>query len=152
MNEKARKIVNETLGFLFPNGVTSLYFYSDFRGKKLEDNPFKNLNLDNSILECLNIMRYCESYDENAHYECREGANRSVIDVWRHLKYFNPDLTIFEVMNTVYKLIYYDNLINTFICGDIYRRVLIAGENEFYAHDYDIYDVFHLFLDEWKNI
>jgi hypothetical protein len=156
MNQQARNTVNSKLLSLFPNGVTTLYFANyegidAFRNK----NPFEGLGLDTSIMRCLQYNKEYESFfsgKNNEWCETPSGANRSVIDIWRHIKHYNPDLTIFEVMDCLYDLVYEDNDINCFICGDIGRRVFIIDEDVFYLNDGDMYDVFHITFDEWKNI
>ena len=152
MNEDARKMINDRLERLFPEGVTTLYF-SNRSGVNAfgERNPFNDQSeLSEKIYTCLQLNKHSVSY--SSYFETYAGANRSVIDVWRHIKHYYPDTTIFEVMSTVYNMIYETQQINTFICGDIGRRVLIIDKEDWYAHDSDEYDVFYITLDEWNNI
>lgn len=150
MNEKARKIVNERLDIIFPDGVRSLYF-SDYDSiLTISKNPFEKLSLGDSIIKCLELMKdFCSSTKN--YLETGDDCNRSVIDIWRHLRYYNTKLTIFDVMRELYILVDMGS-ISTFICPNIKRRVFIYGEDDFYANDLEIHDTLHLTFYEWENI
>src|SRR3972149_8159500 len=63
----------------------------------------EKLSLDRLVLKCLDLTNLYHSYSEDNVIETNMGKYRSVLDIWRHVKYFRPEVTIFEVMNSLYR-------------------------------------------------
>lgn len=51
--------------------------------------------------------------------------NRSSLDIWRHCKYFRPDITIFEVMDSLYRQ---QGKLKSQFCWQVMRRVFNSVE------------------------
>jgi hypothetical protein len=97
--------------------------------------------------------------------ETYAGCNRSVLDIWRHCIYYRPELTIFDIMNSLYSLVY-DGDISTLFCGNIERRVFYIyfsynEEDDDFSGEFDGYqdssdeeeeDEFGLVFPEWCGI
>lgn len=83
--------------------------------------------------------------------------NRSTIDIWRHVKFFKPETTIFQVMEILYKGIK-KGLYYTVRCPDISRRVFkirklrIRNAGSSLAFGFDTGDEFGLHIQDWENI
>lgn len=157
MNQEKRDIVNSRLKDIFCGEIDTLYF-SNYDGENIfERSPFKDLSLIDSIIECLRLNEdNCSANSRTKSVETGEDCNRSVIDIWRHLKYYNSELTIFEVMSCLYNYIMneteYDYKISTFICSDIRRRVFILKDHRFYVTDKSVNDSLHINFHDWNNI
>lgn len=54
------------------------------------------------------ILEKCVGYDSytvtSMRYETSSGRMRSSLDIWRHVKYYRPDVDIFSVMEALYQL------------------------------------------------
>lgn len=82
--------------------------------------------------------------------ETGKGRYRSVLDIWRHLKYYR-DVSIFEVMNALYNM---STSIRGWRCSTIRRRVFWIEEygNAKGFNHYEEIDELGLTLYEWENI
>lgn len=156
MNQEKRNTVNDRLGVIFGNEIEVLYF-SDWDEKNIfNKNPFDGMSLIDSIIECLSLNKEFCSTSQKGGLETDSNCNRSVIDIWRHLKYYNPELTIFEVMSCLYEYIMSEDeeefRISTFICPNIGRRVFILDDTSYYVSDTQFADALHIDFHEWNNI
>lgn len=110
------------------------------------------LPLDLLILECLKLsLSYCSKDSVNDKIETEPNKYRSSLDIWRHVIYFNPEITIFDVMESLYenrgKLI-------THYCPDIKRRVFKLPRDHYFTsmNDEDCLDEYELTFYDWENI
>lgn len=160
MNKAHRERVNsylsvcntEPLEFYRQDWIGQTYKYS-----KAGDDDFiealkisKEISLSDAILS---LLSYTNAYASgiNDNIETTPGRLRSVIDIWRHLKKYNPDLTIFEVMDSIYK----DNsYLYSHYCGFIDRRVFCLADNDEYPEEINDWDddEFGFNFDYWSDI
>ena len=73
---------------------------------------------------------------ETKELETPPARNRSSFDIWRHVKYFNSDITIYQVMHVLADLIINKirNETISFFCPDIKRRIFIFKKYD--KHNY----------------
>lgn len=157
MSDEERAFVNDFIG---DEETSVLYFMKD--DKTFVDIPFHELQ--DLVLNVIFTASHMESYqmeEGRPVYQCRPGANRSALDIWRHCKYYLPDTTIFDVMRVLYRVTAgtdpVDRDLTTFICGDIDRRVFQicrdqsrnAGTQRFGMSERD---EFGLLFSEWESI
>ena len=107
-------------------------------------------NLDDMVLNCINLARQFTSNNINSKkVETWAGRWRSVLDIWRHVIYFKSDVTIFQVMESIYRL--RENF-SSHYCTTIRRRVFNVFSNNVWPIDGDSYDEFNLPFRVWENI
>lgn len=75
--------------------------------------------------------------------------NRSVLDIWRHVKSVKSHITIFDTMNACKNLVERKRISSLF-CKDISRRVFYAGLLRNGFSDENRSDEFNLTLSEWE--
>lgn len=87
---------------------------------------------------------------ETEEYECDADRNRSSLDIWRHVIFFRPSTTIFEVMEKLYELVA-ERRITSIYCGNVKRRVFryYTDSNHLGCSTNDEYG---LELINWKRI
>ena len=126
MNEDNREIVNRYLKHV---PTSDLQFQELF----LEGNPvgagLDELPLDDLVEKCLNLTFFYSSVSDDLGEECYNGRDRSVLDIWRHVKFFSPDTTIFEVMNSIHKLSKTKRLVGQH-CNDTGRQMFNLKTNQ----------------------
>lgn len=78
-----------------------------FKGYEPEKNPLEGLSTLSSVLEVLRLSGKYPSYlffeGQIDGFETYQGCWRSVGDIWRHVVYFRPEITIFDVMDCIYE-------------------------------------------------
>lgn len=84
--------------------------------------------------------------------ETRPHARRSALDIWRHCKYYSRDITIFDVMASLYNQ---RSILCGQFCNQVERRVfrikeLVKGSPE--LRDVTTQDEFGLVFEQWKEI
>lgn len=83
------------------------------------DTPIKDL-----ILWCLETSYWHKSVDtETGVVETRNGAARTSLDIWRHIKYINPDITLESVIKALWEMGTIDGTLKGHRCADIGRQV-----------------------------
>jgi hypothetical protein len=100
---------------------------------------------------------YCSSsLLEDGTLDTPPGKNRSVLDIWRHVKFYLPEVTIFDVMYTLTTI---RDSYKSFWCNNIKRRVFVDkfSENIYYKDYYrndteNKMDEFNLPFFSWKTI
>lgn len=84
-------------------------------------------------------------------FETYSGCLRSSIDIWRHIKKYNPNITIYEVMKCIHD--YFDAMeLYNHNCCTIERRVFrISDDNDYRPEMFDKNDAdeFGLRFCEW---
>lgn len=110
------------------------------------------------VRECLSYMDMYDSTNaKTKKYETSHSAERrSVVDIYRHLRYYYPRISIFQLMRAIWELDYALEL-DGMLCTGIGRRVFRYSYNEIGDKGYDIIhkeeeDEFGLYFDEWKDI
>ena len=122
---------------------------------KLKDETLEKigkLELDELILEVLKLTNDHRSYTDNVKIslETTSGRWRSVYDIWRHVLYFNKEVSLLDVMASMYKN---KDKYSGHYCPDIHRRVFKYIQNRGSAVDDDNYsDEFNLKLRDWCEI
>lgn len=145
-------INNLVIDFLQTVDTTPLIFYKCTK----EVESFKELTLDELVYECLSLTDcYGSQNPETLSYETQSGKWRSVLDIWRHVRYYQPDVTIFDVMRSLWEQRV--KLVGQ-ICNDIHRRVFKLHEHSewaelvWYENEPEDYDEFELNFNEWADI
>lgn len=108
----------------------------------------KNGSIEDAVYIVLQLCINCTSFF-NGNYDCHAEANRSSGDIWRHLKKYRPDVTIFEVMRALYELSA-NEIIGCDYCDGIRKRVFWGYGSSTYG--FTIIDEYGLEFDEWTNI
>lgn len=107
--------------------------------------------LDEFILEILNWTEEVPSYEsekKDCEEYCREGANRSSGDIWRHAKAYKKNITIFKVMEVLFRI---KHECTVQLCETIHKRVFSSdGDNDDY--DWGEPDEYGLNFGEWQHI
>jgi hypothetical protein len=126
---------------------------------KYQDNKVQELEFKTNgqlVKECLLLSQeYC-SY-QGLIKETDRCRNRSSLDIWRHCKYFKPDITIFDVMHELY-ILGEENSVETLFCEEVQRRVFYSdpgyfdGEDDFDDYCNEIYDEYELLFKDWDII
>lgn len=133
-----------------------LYFGTQEFSNKFES--IKNSSIEELIICCLNFLRSGCSYrkiDGELVPDTGSCRYRSSIDIWRHIISIRPEVTIFEVMNSIYNI--KDKLYGQY-CTTVWRRVFKNKPKDLYG---DIYpnienqtmeDEYNLLFSSWKDI
>ncbi len=118
------------------------YNYKDFKYTYTPANyidlDVKKLGLPTVIVKVLNYTQDLAS-GINGVIETESGRLRSSLDIWRHIKKYNPQTTIYEVMKCIADNWGEMNLYSH-ICCTIERRVFRIAEDSFDEDDDDYYD------------
>lgn len=109
------------------------------------------LNLDDLIIQTVGLTSIYNSYNEKNMRTCYDDRWRSSLDIWRHVKFYKPDVTIFQVMNSLFSL--QDKLIGHY-CEQIWRRVFRKkiGNSTSILRGLRERDEYNLTFYEWENI
>ena len=122
------------------------FYYPDTNIK----HPDLTLSLDEFVMQIVNLTHSYRSKNINNWTETNLGKWRSSLDIWRHVIYYKPEVTIFEVMEALYnrKKYYVSHY-----CPDIQRRVFKLEKNykDGYLQEIDR-DEYGLYFYEWENI
>jgi hypothetical protein len=120
------------------------------------DSPRKKLNstdVNAMVLRCLRLTIAYKSASVKMPLveQCKENASRSVLDIWRHIIYYYPDITIFQVMNSLFDLVA-SSVVTTLYCNQIKRRVFFFSAYPNYIRNRLSVDEFDLAIDDWRDI
>jgi len=108
------KLQKAVLSYLSYHDTSPLVFLED----KSENIPD---DLDELIIFCLERMSYNSSKNYiNNRIETDPNKWRSSIDIWRHVKFYKPEITIFDVMDSLYRQ--QDELVGHY-CITVQRQV-----------------------------
>jgi hypothetical protein len=140
--------------YLHQNDTSPLFF--GFQDSDTEPNQVDNTgDLDNLVYSIIRATRHNGSFDEHGELDTEGNRSRSSIDIWRHVKSYRPDVTIFEVMRSMYALSYSEDrpLVGHW-CSTVNRRVFRAKEDfpNWNLLVADQSDEYNLILDDWENI
>lgn len=121
-----------------------------------EQPDVENMTLNKLVHHCLWLTSYYVSYDaETEHYQCDSNRWRSSGDLWRHVIYYKPDVTIIDVI----KVLWEDrHLFVGHYCEDVHRRVfkcaVVERGSKLYFEDCDEDDLdeYNLNFPEWATL
>ncbi len=141
--EKAR---GKVITYLRGRNKSPLHFMNSYLGEKIDIKNAERRSLIGLIIE---ILSYNEDY-----YSSGKGTKRkeyydyrTSLDIWRHVIYYRPEVTIFEVMkciaNNKEKFVGH-------ICHEIDCRVFSNSIGESEPDDQDDFDEYGLMFKEWK--
>ena len=116
-----------------------------------EREPRKTLGLKGIVYHCLELTgNYHSQNTVTNNIETSSDRFRSVYDIWRHVLYYRPKVTIIDVMNTLWR--FRRSYIGHY-CPDIQRRVFKVGSGLSWEGmpDQDVADEFDLYFEDWKK-
>jgi hypothetical protein len=159
MNQENRDKVNNYLNSFYVQSLSPLKF-NNYESNKEEFDSSKH-SIESMVLRALELTKMYPSYDvETNEFECLSKAMRSSLDIWRHIKYYYPDVTIFQVMNALFNV--YEGGTDHYglFCCNINRRVFKVGRKGFTESSWmrDMsssgrsVDEYGLVWDDWKDI
>jgi hypothetical protein len=88
------------------------------------------------------------AYAKNGSRQCRAGASRSALDLWRLYRFYFGDIKFREILNALYHLNEEAGDISTQFCGTVHKRVFWIGDGDNYDREY--MDEFGLKFPEWQ--
>ncbi len=134
--------------YLSRHETSPLEFKEIFSEREIKSDISDTQSLETLIERCLQLMEIACSYNtETGALETIDGKWRSSLDIWRHIKLFRPQVTIYQVMKTLW--IIKSKLVGHY-CPDIRRRVFKLKETNLtcglvygtmYKRQLDEYDV-----------
>lgn len=120
---------------------------------------YQDLVLDNSRIEdyeymviyCIKMSSVCRSLYLDGSTQTDPSRNRSVLDIWRHIKFFNPSADIFSVMRALYSVTN-----GGWYCCNVHKRVfasrdIIENVPDHY-HNISVRDEFDFITGDWETI
>lgn len=135
---------------------TPLQFYNldpiDFK------NYIENKTLEELTLNCLDLTNRYSSINLKGRVETSPERRRSSLDIYRHVIYFNPEITVFDIMSILYKN---KKLLFGNYCYQVHRRVFKLMKNVHHYAYWDEpsrlsnlrkHDEYGLIFSDWKNI
>lgn len=141
-------IEQQVLDYISHYDQTPLYFKS----KSVNKESISKLSINDLVMKVLSLTKRYSSYNlKTGAKETKINRRRSSLDIWRHCKYFQPDITIFQVMRSLYKL---EPAINSNYCGFVYRRVFRITDNllPLYLRGHEVHDEYKLLFSSWRDI
>jgi len=123
--------------------------------KRLLDERVQDSSLDEKVFWALHRCKQFSSINKLGNTETRADKWRSSLDIWRHVIYRNPEITIFDVMTSLYDQ---QGKLLSLCCNAINRRVFRTGIGEDFRvgaygfKDKNIEDEYMLEFISWKNI
>lgn len=165
MNKEHRKLVNDYISNISDSAKVKLYFNSTFQDI-YSDAAKSKLSLNKLIILTLlftNCSPSCRKDTGGYLYrETDEERNRSVLDIYRHIKSVRKSITIFSVMHSLYNVTFQpgsvrnNSPVEMSVCSTIERRVFyFVGVSLGRVYDdYDLqeFDEFNLQFKSWRYI
>ena len=148
-------IQQQVLDYINERNTTPLQFWKLNEIKEEELTNIANSgNLDMLVFKCLECTNVYYSFNiSTRNMETTSNRWRSSLDIWRHVKYFKSDVTIFQVMKSLWDI--KENLVGHY-CPDIQRRVFkdkISNPYGYYlACNDNIFDEYSLEWEDWEHI
>lgn len=149
MNKNVEKRIlerrNKVLNYINTHRNDVLHFYIT-PGIYMENLSIE-LPLIEIILKILYLSEYCWSENTDNAIETLPRKWRSSLDIWRHVKYFRPDVTIFEVMECLW---HHRDKFSGHYCNVICRRVFRLRCYGYLTKDQ--YDEYKICFKSWGSI
>jgi hypothetical protein len=109
-----------------------------------------NISDDRLFLMILyNKDKYYSINRDTREIETSPNKHRSVLDIWRHFKFYKENATLLDVMALTFKS---RTKIRYQICSKLGKRVFDMDRANPYHHDADNRDEFGLIFSEWNDI
>lgn len=122
-----------------------IYSYKEIKA------PSKRMSLQKLVEFLIKMAGSCQTrYVKSRKYQCHTGASRSAFDIWRCVKYYRPDVTLFQVMNCMARLPE-DNYSRSY-CTVVRKRVFHYTSYGAYHGDDIQKDEFGLVYSDWASI
>ncbi|PNX51826.1 MAG: hypothetical protein BV456_01740 [Thermoplasmata archaeon M8B2D] len=115
---------------------------------------YREISLDELVVKVLDLTKkYSSENTETKNIETPAFKYRSSYDIWRHVIYFQPNYSLLDVMDSIYRN---EEKFYGQYCTTIYRRVFRTKSNDNSKYltneNKDHYDEYNLIFNEWKNI
>ena len=124
--------------------------------REVENELLHIKDVDDLVDNCMTLLREKGSYrileSGTKYLETHPGKFRSSLDIWRHILAVRPEITIFEVMNSIYNI--RDRLYGQY-CSEVHRRVFKIHLVGYYDHGLEstnYRDEYNLLFKDWENI
>jgi hypothetical protein len=159
MNQVNRNKVEEYLVSENVDSIEPLVFL-DYKSPVNEFDPSK-FTVDDMVVRALLLSKSHHSAFENGEIESYKNRYRSCLDIWRHIKYYYPDISIFDVMHSLYST-YHIKTSGQFCC-DVNRRTFkielgtpprtnYMSRDGMHIYCNRSFDEFGLDWEDWKDI
>lgn len=104
------------------------------------------------VFGALLATRVCISKDKITNkYQTGKRKRRSSGDIWRHVISTNPEVTIFDVMTSLYNLGKWpNNVVGSDYCSDVNKQVFYFGGSSSQSNCYQV-DEYGTKFDSWKR-
>jgi len=163
MNSKQQAV----LDYIEDKNISNLRFgevekeskYGELKSEYFLDVSDKILSKEEKLDKLVPLVvkrTFCSSFLEDVTKDTLPSKNRSVLDIWRHVKFYDPMATIFQVMESFMRT---RGNYKSLRCGNIQRIVFIDKwceskcTNNRYRNDAEEHmDEFGLYLEDWKTI
>lgn len=107
----------------------------------------KELSLDKLTYQVVLMTLSEDSYTSEDGFQCNRNRWRSSLDIWRHIIYFKPEITILQVMNSLFNI---GDTLSGHFCDNIMRRVF---RTKTYGRlSISERDEYKLYWKDWNNI
>lgn len=138
--ENRRKVAN----YLKGRDITPLRFEGyESPANEAKDSPLKKI-----IERCIDLTTDYRSIDQYDDVETREDADRSVLDIWRHIRYYYPNISLLSVMRNMHKV---TGLVGHY-CPTIKRQVFNTKKNRPEYYFFDDMNEFGIPFEDWKRL
>lgn len=158
MNQENR---NKVLNYLNSENVESIepLVFDGYESIGEEFTPREFYTVDDMVRLILTLMEDYTSVSFNdREFQTRQKRWRSCLDIWRHIKYYNSNIEIFDIMHSLYNI---KKECGGQYCTEIERRTFRIKGIEYGSYswnnnqtDYISYDgdEFGLLWEDWENI
>jgi hypothetical protein len=112
-------------------------------------------DIETGVLTILSLSKALKSVNSSGKLETMHDRWRSSLDIWRHYKFYEPEITIFDVMEAIHATRYE---LLTLYCMGIYRRVFRIRRHETFRMEIygrthlDYKDEYGLKFIQWKGL
>ena len=138
--------------YLEEHETSDLHFSGGY-GRTLPEeriNNMKALSDSDLILEILSCLNYWYSANPTEELETSPSSSRSAIDLWRHAKFFHPDISIYDVLHILYNN---RDKLKGHHCCTVYRQVFrLAKDMTNWNLNIDDETEFGNYFSDWKDI
>ncbi len=133
MNKQVEARREKIRSYLETQDCTPLVFKNPHRNKEKAPELKYDGNLESFVKSILLLSDNYASYNSiTGVMETRCGSKRSSLDIWRHAIYVDPRITIYDIMETLYKM--HRDLVWNYCCN---VRRLVFRLNQFYYYNDD---------------
>lgn len=147
MNQHNRNMV---MAYLAQNKIIPLIF-KGYTSSVEEFNPEKH-SITEMVKRAMTLTKDYASTDINGEWESSSERWRSVLDIWRHIIYYYPNVEIFDVMHSLFEI---KNECGGQYCHEVRRRTFkLASAYQHYnwSNLQMGIDEFGLSFDAWEDI